>query len=176
MTVKEACKKFSTVPDMGKKTFIKSIITTQYLPILAKYTLIEETLYQHIVEFSGALACYDSVDKLVYFMMSVIQGYTNLEIEDQYSDFDALMQSGLMDFIADAISVDYEAYNTLFEMKMNDIIREHNTVAAVIDYKATELLAQVIKLMDKADESISKLDTGKIVDFLNVLKEAEIKK
>lgn len=167
MTIKEACnKKTSANQKIYSAVVAKEYISTNYLPILEKSNLIEETLRLEILKYDDAVVSYDSIDKAVFYMISVIKGYTNLTIEDPYTDFDALMQSGLMNNILECIGEDVDIYNQLFEMRLNDIIRESNGIETVVQKKMNELVKPTAQFLETLTESVSKMDVNTILSVV----------
>lgn len=167
MTIKEACNKKNTANQkLYSAVVAKEYIKTTYLPIMEKSNLIEETLRLDVINYDDAIVSYDSIEKTVFYIISVIKGYTNLTIEDPYTDFDALMQSGLMNNIFECIGEDVDIYNQLFEMRLSDILRENNGIESVVQKKMNDLFKPVESFFKSATESITKLDTETIKSVL----------
>lgn len=172
MTIKEACegyKKISNVPAMNM--YIQKFCK-KYLPIAKKGELIEETLLLYIIEHKDAIVTYNSVDKAVFYMISVIRGYTDLIVEDVYSDFDALMESGLMDGILEYIGADVDVYNSLFEMRANDYVRENNNIEVVIQRKIQELIDFIGSTTEHMDNVLKSINSEQVTSLLKNLQEA----
>lgn len=126
----------------------KQLEIKQYLPISEKKDLIDKIIYQSAYYQDGVLKI-GEIDCYMYFTMFTIDAYTNLEIDNVETCFDALSASGMLTVIIGAIGKEYNEVNTFLNMKRDEILGE------------TTIEAQVAKFLDYV--------TGKVNEFSSVI-------
>lgn len=159
MTVQEAClERKNSKLRVAYEGQCAKYITTHYLSIIEKSKLINDTLYSDILQFDNDIVTYDSIDKAVFYMLAIIKGYTDLEVGDPYDDFDILMETGFMSNLLLDIGEDTEVFQNLFELRLADIIREHNGIEAVVNKKLEDLISPVEAVLDAVIDGVKSVD------------------
>lgn len=140
MTVSECVKKFENCnSDIAKKSFMDSLKVRTYIPVKLKQTTIDYVLNKQLFKHDGNLITYKSIDKMVYFMMSIVGLYLDLDLGNATDDFDAMMSSGFFDALIEAIGVDVDVYRDMFDATLNDYMREHNSIVVLVNHKLEQI-------------------------------------
>jgi hypothetical protein len=208
MTIKEFCEKYkNAVNDKAKQLVIKDNLTIKpYLPFKEKNLLTESIVKATTFKFeeyttdigetkrrnSGQIKV-DSVSRQMLFYRSVIEKYTNLEINNDFiEDYDALKQSGVL-YELFSTSEEHESLipvselvelNRMIEMKVDDALTNtyeiHSYVQSQVDRFGKlanltinpflEKLADAVENLD--DDHLQKLDNivGKATNIFKVVK------
>lgn len=170
MTVKQFAEKYSKcTSDAVKAGMLSTASVKHYLPITEKRDLIENTLHFDLLNFDNSFVTFNSIDKMVTFMGSIIAGYTDFEREDPYEDFDVLMETGLMSNIIAEIGSDVDAYRDLFEMRLNDYIRDNNSLEAITANKLGEVVTPVKSILESIDGIINDLTFEEVMNMVNAI-------
>jgi hypothetical protein len=152
----------------------------QYLPFVEKRALCEKVL-EASCERKNNMVEVDSVSRYLLFTISMLAKYTSLEFGntdglDSIEEYDLLCQSGLLNYILEAIASEYEACNNILNMMMADIDANNNNVAAVLGKALEKVLGSVDKitevLADKVEEwnlDLSQIDIEKYKGLLDLL-------
>lgn len=98
----------------------KSLVIKKYIPFEKKIIYIED-LVNKIIETNGS---YNSITKYYEFTMTIINIYTNLELNNSYEEYDKLITSDLLNIIFKEIESEYFDFKEFFEMRFNDKLRE----------------------------------------------------
>lgn len=167
VTISNAAKEFeASTSEITRTNILKKANVRTYLPIEEKRKSIEELIMKYLIEFLDSHITYDSIDKMVIFMMSVVSNYSDLIAEDLYDDFDCLMSSGLMGGILEMIGGDVEAYRDLFELRLSDYIREHNSLEAILVRKANGFIEPLEKLVGSITGLLNSISAEELLDVM----------
>lgn len=147
----------------------QKIEVLQYLPINDKYDLIMITLQK-----SKENSVFNPIKLDIYFHLNLIYLYTNINFtdkqkEDEYKLYDALISSGLLDLVIEAIPED--EYNYICEQIDNiseDIMNFDNSTAGILKGFIETLPAQA----EKAKEIVETFDPNKYQAVLDFAKAA----
>lgn len=140
-----------------------------YLPIEQKRRYIDEALVPGLITYQNGIAAFDSIEKKVAFLMAVIQCYTDLEIEDIYKDYDALLSSGIMFRILETMKDDYSEFYDLFEARFNDALRDYNSLEAVVNRNMLQISNPILETIMQVREMFSSIKTEDIENFIKLL-------
>ena len=193
MTVKEFCEKYSKLEnDTLKKNLLQEIKITSYVPVLRKDALADIIARRTVFEYENYITeagtnksrstgnvKVNTFIGYILFCRTVIEEYTNLEIDKEHfdTDYDALKTSGLLNVLMgndnSLISEEEIAeLRTIIEMKKNDLLATESSIDVFVKRQIDRFkalgevtltpLANVVK--EKLD-GLSEEDLGKIVEF-----------
>lgn len=97
-----------------------SLIIRKYVPFEEKMMHIENFINQ-IIDENGN---YNSLDKYFKFTMTMVNIYTNLDLQITYEEYDKLITNNLLDMIFTEIEADYFDFKEFLDMRFNDRLRE----------------------------------------------------
>lgn len=97
-----------------------SLTIRKYVPFEEKMMHIENFINQ-IIDENGN---YNSLDKYFKFTMTMVNIYTNLDLQITYEEYDKLITNNLLDMIFTEIEADYFDFKEFLDMRFNDRLRE----------------------------------------------------
>lgn len=135
MKIKDFIKEYNE--SNNKKKYIKSHITKSYISWATKVYEAEKIV---------SISCTSKQDNKFYlsspmryflFVMSVINNYTDLEVEEKNNvdAYDSLEEFGLISEIIDTIGVDVKNFETVIKMTFDDYIVNFRNLTSYIDHK-----------------------------------------
>lgn len=130
----------------------------EYIPITEKRLAIEEMIKKIITE-ENLITTYDSIMKGIMFTLSSVCLYTNLTATTP-EDYDVLCETKLLfDILNKADSFgDYEDFHNMFEMRMNDYMRDANTVMGAVN--------KIVGALKDVFENVNPEDLTKLLSSL----------
>ena len=194
MKIKEFCERYNKIANQQlKDKFIKdNIKVTPYVPVLRKEAFASIIANRTVFEYEDYIA-EDGTTKTrstgnvkvntfigyILFCRTVIEEYTNLEIDKDHfdTDYDALKTSGLLNILMGGDNPlipeeEIAELRTIVEMKKNDLLAIESSIDVFVRRQVGRFktlgeatltpLANVVK--EKLD-NLSKEDLGKIVEF-----------
>ena len=164
MKVKELVKVFKENGEV-----LENIEISKYVPIEQKRKYIDEALIPGLINYSGGIATYDSIEKKVVFLMTIVQCYTDLEIEDVYTDYDLLVESQIIIVILDYIKSDYAEFYDLFEARFTDALREYNSLEAVVNRNMEAIANPILETVIEARQLLNTVNTDDIEKLIKLL-------
>lgn len=106
--------------DDDKVEIVRSIIhTKKYISYEKKQNLIKEVINEVVYDSDDDIIHYLSAYKYYYFIMMLIDEYTDLSIDDR--SFDLLSMSGVIDYVIASFQREYDICANLLEMYMQDL-------------------------------------------------------
>ena len=129
---------------------------------------IVDSVLDQVLYIKDGMLTFDSMTKYELFISSVINLYTNIEMNST-EDYDLLLQNGMIDLILDVIGRDFYDYRSAFEMRFEDRMREANTLEAILNSGIQELIFNVTPIIDNVSTKIKELDENKIIGALGKL-------
>lgn len=135
MDIKEFIEEYkNTVEPMN---LIDKHITRRYVTFLEKTTWIEiilrNSMYREINGKNVFIA--NTPLRHVFFFMSVIRLYTDIEFEDAkaYEAYDALKETGAMDAFMRRIGNDLDDFQAFLDMSFSDLINKEQNLTGWLD-------------------------------------------
>lgn len=132
-------KEFVELNKVGaKQGSVLDHITTEYIPYATKMAeakkIVELSMYQ---EVDGHKKFWINTPMQYHiFIQRIIANYTDLEMENPVDDYDILNEKGLIVEIIKAIpSQEYNEFDTVLKMTVNDEIENVRSIAGYIDNK-----------------------------------------
>lgn len=188
-TIKDFCKKYNNEKnEQVKETFIKSIMSVDYVPYERKITIcekiIESTHYTN--NASGLKKLHiNSPAKYMLYCLNLVNEYTDIDVDfkNALEDFNLLNKCELLNVIYNSISEkEIKEFSMILDMVENDVIQnEYETHAFIINQveRFGELigvsLKPVIEQLNKTIENMDEKTIDKVFDKLNGLKSNSIK-
>lgn len=193
MTVKEICTEYSKLGnEILKKQCLDKIKITPYVPILRKDALADIIARRTVFEYENYIA-EDGTTKTrltenvkvntfigyILFCRTVIEEYTNLEIDKEHfdTDYDALKTSGLLNILMggeNSIIPEEEIaeLRTIIEMKKNDLLTTESSIDVFVKRQVDRFkdlgestLTPLMDVVSKKLDKIPKEDLDKVVEF-----------
>ena len=192
MTVKEICTEYSKLGNETlKKQCLNKIKITPYVPVLRKDALADIIARRTVFEYENYIA-EDGTTKTrltenvkvntfigyILFCRTVIEEYTNLEIDKEHfdTDYDALKTSGLLNILMggeNSIIPEEEIaeLRTIIEMKKNDLLTTESSIDVFVKRQVDRFkdlgestLTPLVDAVSKKLDSSSDDDLRKILD------------
>ena len=137
MTIKEFVNNYTQIENnelQGK--MVSGIISHKYVSVVVK-----TAFAKRIIE-EGNSSGPDSVGMYLLYVISVLQMYTNLDINTKKisEDYDLLQEQKLVDIIFYAIGDDLKEYQTIFNMCRDDYEKRNYSVGGLIDKIANSIV------------------------------------
>lgn len=132
------------------------VITRTYVPVREKIKFID-VLISEIINYSEGIVTYDSITRKISLLTTLVVMYTDVEIVDAYEAYDELLSSGVLVDILKDVESDYREFVDLFDAKFNDVVRQHNSLEAVVNRNVMEIGAQLINALVGVANSSSDL-------------------
>lgn len=158
------------IENMSTETDFRSILVIKkYVPIQVKRHVIEEALLNQIIKVKDGLYTFNSIDKYMAFTLAAITLYTDLEFDNVDEDYDSLMETGYLTVILEAIGEDYFNFSDLFEMRFSDIMRETNTIEAIINSGIQEAMLSLNVTLEKIGQKVDSVDAKTVTKVLDTI-------
>lgn len=161
MKIKEFSKLFKEAGDSEKISLIKEHIITKYLPYERKMALCK-----NVIDSADYTSNINLVNKkyyspntpmrFVFFCMSVVNAYTDLEWEkvvidneeknDVIGGFNILDEIGVFEILFNELDREYNILNTIQQMMIDDTYKKENSLVAFLatKYDSIEALCNVV--------------------------------
>ena len=137
----------------------KQLEVKTYIPLKEKKELIDKII-DKCIYFENNTFRIDSIDSYIYFTMFTIDAYTNLEIDNVESCFDALAESGLLPVVIMSLGQEYQDVQTFFNMKRGEIL-ENNSLEMQLGKFFENTLDKVSDFSDTIIDSLNNLNIDK---------------
>ena len=203
MTVKELCERYNNMSNKQMKdNFIKeNVKITPYMPVLRKDLLADIIAKRTVLEYENYVT-EDGTQKdrptgrvmvntftgYILFCRTVIQKYTNLEIDKEHfdTDYDELKKSGLLDILMNGEKSlipqeEIAEFNTILSMKKNDLLENETGIENFITKQIERLedlanatLTPLVSTVEKKLDGLSNEDKSKIVEFVKKMDFREV--
>lgn len=117
------------------ETFIKKHIVTDYINIASKIAhcnvIIDNTCY---IEDGGIKVIkFNRVVRHIWFIMKMIDLYTDIEINDVFTDYDKLNNSGAIgDLLVNIPESEYAEFSTILNMMIDDLRDNEYSITALL--------------------------------------------
>jgi hypothetical protein len=164
---------------------MKEIELKNYIPISAKFNLIDKLADLLIIKNEDGFGTYDSGARYLYFTLMAIQMYTNLEfsfedklqannkldITELCNEYDLLMVNGWLFPIIENIGNDYKDFNSLLNMKWDERMIQMNSSEAVVN----RVLGSMLLAVQEASLNITKSMIGSDGSITQILEQMNSK-
>ncbi len=127
----------------AKDRVVKKHIVTNYISYEVKISeankIIKHSFYTDVDGEETYLA--NSPVRYILFMMAVIRSYTDLEFDNTNAmiQFDLLESRGIIEMIIELIGQDYERFQTVLNMTIDDLMSNERSLVSYFDRKLTAL-------------------------------------
>lgn len=168
ITIDMFCKLYkanSKAKDKTFEDFINKHITTQYVPFLTKSVICDGIIQAccFIHEGDRDIVKIDSASRYLFFVMKLIQWYTDIELSDYEksddnlaTDYDKLNEIGAVNVLISAIPEnEYTEFTTLLNMKLDDL-RDNQYSTTALFYNLKNSLSLSEEVINLALEEIQK--------------------
>lgn len=154
----------------NKTVDLRSLLEIKkYIPISLKKSVIEEVLLESTLSLKENMLTYNGIQKYLTFVLTVLNLYTNLEIENIETDYDLLMEKELLPTILETIGNDYFEFKDLYDMRFEDKLRETNTLEAIINSGFQDLLFSLTGTLERVNKAIDNIDENTVRQLINKL-------
>lgn len=193
ITIKKFVEGYNNCSDTLKDRYIQEKLTiTPYVPVLRKDAIADiiarRTVYEHEIytaedgtqknRSTGNVKVNTFIGYML-FVRTVIEEYTNLEIDKEHfdTDYDALKTSGLLNVLmgSDNSLISEEEIaelRTIIEMKKNDLLTTESSIDVFVRRQidrfktlAKATLTPLANIVKEKLDGLSEEDLGKIVEF-----------
>ena len=139
--------------------FIRSKLEiVEYLPFNTKREVIEMLIDKIVYEEDG-IKRVDSVSQFLAFVVAMVASHTTLTFgNNPEDDYDALSQSGVLEYILVMFQKDYEECNALLKAAIADELADNNLNVIV-----NKFLNGVLGKLDDAIDILKNLDLSKLL-------------
>lgn len=154
--VKEIVKEYLSLGKLEANHNIPSLKVKHYIPISEKLKAIHSVLDVLCKQSESYTVTYSSIEVHYGFFLAVIELYTNItyKADDSYGALDTLLEYGLMDVILDEIGKDVDEFKKMYDMKLGDIVRDSNSIEAIVSRELRYFNEGLQELMIKSASEI----------------------
>lgn len=169
MKIKELVEKYNknNYLDLSKTLEVK-----KYLPIMKKYEIAQQ-VFAYSTSFENGLVKVDSLKKYLFFTITAMINYTNLEFSNEDEDgvsaideYDMLAENGLVDKIIECYADDYARSLSVLNDVFADEINNNNTIESILADLATNIGYSIDDLIDVIKKKIESMDSN--IDLSNL--------
>lgn len=161
----------SKAKDKTFEEFINKHITTKYVPFLTKEVYCESIVRatSYVNNGDTKLVKINSANRYLFFVMRLIELYTDIELSDYgndnganlATDYDKLNEIGAIDVLVKAIpKSEYSEFTTLLNMKLDDLRDNEYSITALL-YNLKNSLSISEDIINSAIEEITKQNENK---------------
>lgn len=177
MTIKKIIEAYSNLATENlKEDYLKdNIKITTYVPFVKKVTYATTLAQNTMVDKETGNIKVSSESNYLFFVRSIIELYTNLEIENGafYDEYDLLNESGVLDKIMQMIpQKEINEFKMLCDMKREDLLFNQSTPKAFINQQVeriTNIASVALKsVLDKLATELENMDDEKITKLSKV--------
>ena len=149
-----------------KDNYLKdNLEITTYVPFVKKVTYAASLAQNTMIDKDTGNVRVSSESNYLFFVRSIIELYTNLEIENKafYDEYDLLNESGLLDEIMQMIpEKEINEFKMLCDLKREDILTNQYETHSFISNQVTrfgELIGVSLKpLLEKISDQLDNMD------------------
>ena len=176
MFIKEFVESYSNFATQNlKDDYLKdNLEITTYVPFVKKVTYAASLAQNTMIDKDTGNVRVNSESNYLFFVRSIIELYTNLEIENKafYDEYDLLNESGLLDKIMQMIPErEINEFKMICDMKKDDIIFNRSTPKAFVNQqieRVSNILGVTLKpVLKKISEQIENMSEEDIEKFTN---------
>ena len=178
ITIRNFVEKYdSIVVDKLKEQYLKDNLHIKtYIPFLTKVTLADKLAkITTLDKDTGNINVKSDVNYLLFCRM-VIEQYTDLQVETEefFEEYDALMETGVLDIIMQMIpEKEIKELKMICDMKKDDLLFNQSTPKAFINQqieRITNITSVTLKpVLDKLVTELENMDDSKIEKLSKVL-------
>lgn len=181
MKIKEFCTKYNNcATESLKEDFLRDNLEIKsYLPFVNKITLAGNLANHTMLDKNTNAVKVDSCVNYLLFVRTIIEQYTNLEVETEgfFEEYDMLNASGLLDKILNMIpEKEINEFKMLCDFRKNDLLTNKYEIHGFVSGEVTrfaELAGVTLKpVLNKIAESIEKMDDKDIEKLGNKIEKA----
>lgn len=155
----------------------EDLIKRSYIPFAEKVQIVDILIDALAYRVNGILTI-DTNELDMNAFIAFVQAYTTLSFDNGVDDYDVIMKKKIDAEIIRCIGDDYHTLTDMLEFKLDDLMKQNNTVEAVINRQlgvVVDALTETIKSLDTKiqDTDIRKLSKSLskgVQDILNSLK------
>ena len=176
MFIKEFVESYSNFATQNlKDNYLKdNLEITTYVPFVKKVTYAASLAQNTMIDKDTGNVRVSSESNYLFFVRSIIELYTNLEIENKafYDEYDLLNESGLLDKIMQMIpEKEIAEFKMICDMKKDDIIFNRSTPKAFVNQqieRVSTILGVTLKpVLEKISEQIENMSDEDVEKFTN---------
>ena len=145
----------------GVMNLKKTLEIKDYVPVMRKYE-IAQLVFAASSKVNNGLIEVDSLKKYLNFTALILSEYTNLELDDFITDYDALCEVGLIDKIIGTFEEDYNRSLSVLNNLFTDEIANHNTIESVLAELSQYIADSIDSIAETMKEKIEAFDEGHI--------------
>ena len=178
ITIRNFVEKYnSIVVDKLKEQYLKDNLHIKtYIPFLTKVTLADKLAkITTLDKDTGNINVKSDVNYLLFCRM-IIEQYTDLQVETEefFEEYDALMETGVLDIIMQMIpEKEIKELKMICDMKKDDLLFNQSTPKAFINQqieRITNITSVTLKpVLDKLVTELENMDDSKIEKLSKVL-------
>lgn len=155
MKVNEFVEGFKNATD--KEKYVRKHIVKYYINYEEKVAnakrIIDETLHIQGISDGEKIFSYQTPNRYLLFILSIIRSYTDIEFGDNYLyDFNLIEENNISEYIVKQIGNDYQRYQTILDMVYDDMVRNERDLISYIDRK----LNAIYQIIENYSEMISR--------------------
>ena len=153
----------------------KKLVKFEYMPVMDKKKFVLDVI----------AACTDEIDNFIsvdrfkmniYFDMSMLGAYTNLEVtydfDDMVAQYDMLCEHGLLEHLVKLFESEYVAMHKILDDVLDELLVQNS-----IDMQVVKIANKISALIDNIGEALDGLDLGALLpegtnisEIINMLK------
>lgn len=167
MTIKKIIEAYSNLATENlKEDYLKdNLKITTYVPFVKKVTYATTLTQNTMVDKETGNIKVSSESNYLFFVRSIIELYTNLEIENGafYDEYDLLNESGVLDKIMQMIpQKEINEFKMICDMKREDLLFNQSTPKAFINQqieRVSTILGVTLKpVLEKISDQLDNMD------------------
>ena len=166
MKIKQFCNEYTNRVDQLKEQYLKdNLKITTYVPFVKKVSYATTLAQNTMIDKETGNVKVSSEANYLFFVRSIIELYTDLEIEDKsfYDEYDLLNKSGVLEKIMQMIpEKEISEFKMLCDFKQKDILTNQYEMHSYISNQVTrfgELIGIMLKpIMGKISDQLENMD------------------
>lgn len=175
MKIKQFCNEYTNRVDQLKEQYLKdNMKITTYVPFVKKVSYATTLAQNTMIDKETGNVKVSSEANYLFFVRSIIELYTDLEIEDKsfYDEYDLLNKSGVLDKIMQMISEkEISEFKMICDMKKTDLIQNkyesHAFISDQIERFGTLIGITLKPVLEKISEQIENMSEEDVEKFAN---------
>ena len=176
MFIKEFVESYSNFATQNlKDDYLKdNLEITTYVPFVKKVTYAASLAQNTMIDKDTGNVRVSSESNYLFFVRSIIELYTNLEIENKafYDEYDLLNESGLLDKIMQMIpEKEIAEFKMICDMKKSDLLQNkyenHAFIASQVERFGTLIDITLKPVLEKISEQIENMSEEDVEKFTN---------
>ena len=148
----------------------------EYIGIAVKKKM-AESIIENCTQIVNGKVYINSLDRYIFFMISVISLHTNLEFDDEnvIDDYDLLCKNHLLEKIISLFKDDYDSCQVVLDMETTDMLQSSATIESKIYAFLDDCVnilknttEELVKKIDLSSLENANLDNTEIFKLLNI--------